>query len=54
MYFIVFMGYMMSAHFLPNNYLGTLLSGLLFVAICGSSYLIEHEGMLHYGHTEED
>lgn len=50
--FVVFMGYIMSAHFFPNSQLGSLLSGLAFLAICCSSAFIEHEGYLHYGHED--
>lgn len=54
MIFIVFMGYLMSSHFFPNNQFGSFLSGLTFLMICFSSQLIDHEGYLHYGHSEDD
>lgn len=54
MIFIVFMGYIMSAHFFPNNYFGSVLSGMLFLLICFSSSLIPHDGYLHYGHDEDE
>lgn len=54
MIFIVFMGYLMTATFFPNNQFGSFLSGLTFLMICFSSYLIDHEGYLHYGHDEEE
>lgn len=53
MLFIVFMGYLMSAHFFPNNGIGTFLSALTLLLICFSSYIIDHEGYLHYGHDED-
>jgi hypothetical protein len=46
------MGYIMSAHFFPNSQWGSLLSGLTFLAICFSSYFIEHEGFLHFDHED--
>lgn len=53
MIFVVFMGFIMSAHFFPNNQFGSILSGLVFLAICFSSYFIQHDGYLHFGHEEE-
>lgn len=53
MLFIMFMGYIMTAHFFPGNQIGSVLSALTFVLICCSSYFIEHEGHFHYGHEED-
>ena len=51
--FVVFLGYINSAHFFPNNQFGSFLSGLTFLLICFSSSLIDHEGYLHYEHEED-
>jgi hypothetical protein len=48
------MGFIMSAHFFPGNQIGSVMSGLLFLAMCFSSYMIPHEGYLHFGHNEDE
>ena len=53
MIFILFMGFVLSSQFLPNSQVGSLLSALIFLAMCFSHYLIDHEGMLHYSDSEE-
>lgn len=52
MQFVIFMGYLNTAHFYPNNQFGSALSGATFLLICCSSYFIEHEGYLHYEHAD--
>ena len=50
MIFAMFMGYIMSAGFLPNGHLGSALFMGVFLAACLSSWFIEHEGYLHTPH----
>lgn len=54
MLFIVFMGYIMTAHFFPGSHVGSFLSAAVFLLLCFSSYIIPHEGYLHYGHADDE
>lgn len=47
MIFVFLMGYINSAHFLPNNQVGSLLFGGLFIATFFSHLIIDHDGFLH-------
>jgi hypothetical protein len=52
MIFAMFMGYLMSASFLPSGHLGSVLFMAVFLVACLSSWLIEHEGYLHTAHDQ--
>jgi len=45
--FVMFMGYMMSAQFLPNHSIGSFIYALIFVLACFSYKFIDHEGLAH-------
>lgn len=47
MVFIFLLGYINTSHFLPNNQLGSILYGGVFIASFCSHLYIEHEGFLH-------
>lgn len=52
--FVFFMGFLMTADFMPGGHFGSFLFGLLFMLGICSFYFIEHEGYLHTPHANFD
>ena len=52
--FLLFMGFIMSSHFVPNNQFGSYIFSFIFLLVCFSAYIIEHEGYLHTSHEQFD
>eukprot|EP00744_Colponema_vietnamica_P006835 GILI01009901.1.p1 GENE.GILI01009901.1~~GILI01009901.1.p1 ORF type:complete len:208 (+),score=42.28 GILI01009901.1:41-625(+) len=45
--FSLFMGFLMSAHFLPDGFLGSLSMAIIFFGASFTSHVIPHEGLWH-------
>lgn len=52
--FVFFMGFLMSADFLPNGFIGSVIFASIFILGLCSSHFIEHEGYLHVAHENFD